>query len=151
MTVGLLFDADETVTKWWCDSSGWGKMPFKYDTCLGIVDEMFAPRGAIFLHGWNGNDLQLSYYGERTLTPGIARTLAQFIIRQFDPARLTVIVNKRNKRLIRSCGHFGFKLEGAQRCYYGKQDCNRNTGVRLVMFREQMDRVAGTAALRKVA
>ena len=151
MTMGLLFDADEAVAKWWCGTSGWGKMPFKFDACLGVVDEALMPRGAIFLHGFNGNDLQLSYYGEGTLTPGVARTLGQFILTKFDPSRLTVIVSKRNKRLIRSCGRFGFKLEGAQHCYYGKVDCNRNTGVRLVMFRDRMDQVAAPAALKKVS
>src|SRR6266700_2796914 len=134
MSVGLLFEADEHVSQWICDYYGWKRF-MQYEYCVGLLkDEKLV--GAIFLHGFNGNDLHLSYYGERTLTPGIARTMAQFIISQFDPARLTVIVSKRNKRLIRSCGRFGFKLEGVQRCYYGKDDCNRNTGVRLVAFRD---------------
>jgi RimJ/RimL family protein N-acetyltransferase len=150
MSKGLLFAADEHVAKWICDYYGWARF-MQYEACIGVIKDATELVGAIFLHGYNGNDLHLSYYGQGTLTPGIARTLAQFIISEFDPARLTVIVSKRNKRLIRSCDRFGFKLEGTQRCYYGKQDCNRNTGVRMVMFRNDLDRVASLAALKKVA
>jgi RimJ/RimL family protein N-acetyltransferase len=150
MSKGLLFSADAYVCKWVCDYYGWKRF-MQYDNCIGVLSNDKQLVGAIFLHGYNGNDLHLSYYGQNTLTPGIARTLGQFIISQFDPARLTVIVSKRNKRLIRSCQRFGFKLEGAQRCYYGKLDCNRNTGVRMVMFRDKMDRVANISMLEKVA
>jgi hypothetical protein len=138
---GLLFGADRVVAETCFELYGLGA-GFKYDACLGIVDEDGRFKGAILLHGYQGYDIQMSYYGSWTLTPGIARTVAQFIIEKFDPARLTVIVNKRNKRLIRSCQRFGFRLEGVQRCYFGKQDCNRNTGVRLVGFRKEIDRVA---------
>lgn len=137
---GLLFGADAVVAETCFEL--YKLIEFKFDAALGIINESGQFQGAILLHGYQGNDIQLSYYGEWTLTPGIARTLGQFILTEFDPARLTVIVSKRNKRLIRSCERFGFKLEGAQRCYYGKADCNRNTGVRLVMFRDTMERIA---------
>jgi hypothetical protein len=141
MSNGLLFGADHVVAETCFELYGLGA-GFKFDACIGIVGNDGKFKGAILLHGYQGYDVQMSYYGAWTLTPGIARAVAQFIIEEFDPARLTVIVNKRNKRLIRSCLRFGFKLEGVQPCYYGKQDCNRNTGVRLVGFRREIDRVA---------
>jgi RimJ/RimL family protein N-acetyltransferase len=141
---GLVFGIDHYVAKWQKDNYGWAEI-FLYDQCIGICDDKQNLKGAIFLHGYNGNDIQLSYYGEQTLSVGIARSVARFILEQFDPSRLTVIVSKRNKRLIRSCQRFGFRLEGVQRRYYGKIDSNRNAGVRLVAFRDHIEHVARLA------
>ncbi len=150
MSIGLLFGSDDMVAEV-CFKT-FGLVPFKYDACIGLIDPEGAIQGACMLHGYQGYDVQLSWYGVGTVTPGIARAVATFILEEFDPARLTFIVSKRNKRLIRSCQRFGFKLEGAQRCYYGNQDCNRNTGVRLVSFRDNIERVAAWKSLiRKAA
>lgn len=141
MSYGLVFGIDHYVANWQRDNYGWSQI-FLYDQCIGICDPQQTLKGAVFLHGYNGNDIQLSYYGERTLSLGIVRALFRFILEQFDPSRLTVIVSKRNRSLIRSCQRFGFKLEGVQRCYYGKIDCKRNVGVRLVAFRDHIEYVA---------
>lgn len=140
MSNGLLFDCDAVVAEKLFTTH---KQPhFKYDNCLGILDKESKLVGAILLHNWNGANVELSYYGEKTLTPGIIKCLARFIICTFEPARLTVVVSKRRRPLLLSLQRFGFKLEGAQRCYYGKRDCTRNTGIRLVMFRERLDKLA---------
>lgn len=146
---GLLFGHDAEVFTLVCEHFKMHNHP-RPDACIGLLNKQGFVSGGVFLHGYNGSDIQLSYYGYRTVTPGVARTVAQFIMEQFDPARVTVIVSKKNKRLIRSCQRFGCRLEGIQRCYYGKDDCNRNTGVRLVMFRQQVQRLANSVS-KKVA
>lgn len=143
MSHGLLYGADQHVIKWCFDWQEWKLLkPMRFDGALGLVGPDKTLKGAVLLHGYNGNDIHISYFGANTLSPGIVRSIFQYIIAEFDPARVTVVVSKRNKRLIRSCQRFGFRLEGAQRCYYGKVDCIRNTGVRMVAFREQIERWA---------
>lgn len=106
--------------------------------------------GAGLYQNFNGSNIEGSYYGRGTLTPGIVRGLVKGAL-AFDPSRLTVVTAKKNRRLIRALQRIGFRLEGAQRCYYGMRDCARNTGVRLVMFREDMDKIAGTTKVAVAA
>ena len=112
------------------------------DAAIGIVEPDGRLVGAGLYQNWNGSNLEGSYYGKKTLTPGIVRALIKGAL-AFDPSRLTVVTSKKNRKLIRALQRIGFCLEGAQHRYYGKRDCPRNTGVRLVMFRETMDRIAG--------
>lgn len=140
MSTGLLLACDEQVA---AQLFAAHKQPaFKFDRCLGLIDNDKKLIGAILFHDWNGFNIELSYYGEKTLSPGIIRCIARFIICTFDASRLTVVVSKRRRKLMRSLQRFGFKLEGHQRCYYGKQDNARNTGIRFVLFRERLDQLA---------
>lgn len=139
MSAGLLFSCDEAIGQWLLKTKN---KPFlKFDRCIGIVNnnELI---GAVLFHGWNGADVELSYYGHYTLTLGILRSIAVFSLEEFDVARVTCITSKRNRHLMKSLQKLGFKVEGVQRCHYGKHDCNRNTGVRFVMFREGIERLA---------
>lgn len=139
MPNGLLVGEDNLVASWVYQT--WGLFPMRIDRAYGILGGN-GLKGAILLHNFNGTNLELSYYGPRSLTPGIARAIAKAVVAEFNAARVTVVTSKKNKRLMRAILKFGFKLEGAQRRYYGHQDCNRNTGVRFVMFREQIDKIA---------
>lgn len=137
---GLLFDCDEVVAAYLFAS--YGQRPMKYDRALGLIDKQGDLKGCVLFHFYNGSNVEMSYYGPVTMTPGVVRTIARFIICTFDPSRLTVMTNKRNKELHRKFQKLGFKLEGVQRCYYGHRDCSRNTGVRFVMFRDRIDAIA---------
>lgn len=140
MTIGLLLGSDAAIAEKLFASN---KQPqYKYDRCVGLVDNSKGLVGAILFHNWNGSNVELSYYGHGTLTLGVIRCLARYINCTFDPSRLTVTVSKRQKTLQRSVQRLGFKLEGTQRCYYGKIDCTRNTGIRFVMFRDRLDVLA---------
>ena len=147
MSTGLLFGQDEKVANWFFESIKRPKL--KYDGCLGIIRDGNL-EGAVFYSNWNGSNIELSYFGHRTLTLGILRSIFAFAVKEFDIARLTVITSKRNRQFMRSLQKIGFKLEGAQRCHYGSRDCNRNTGIRFVMFREGIERIA-YGAYRKAA
>ena len=139
---GLLLGDDARVAAWAFRTYNFRPTPV--DSAIGIVDPDGTLVGAGLYQNFNGADIQGSYYGRRTLTPGIVRALVRGAL-AYDPSRLTVVTSKKNRRLIRFLQKIGFRLEGAQRRYYGPRDCARNTGVRLVMFREQMDKIAGTA------
>lgn len=150
MPAGLLFGSDEAVvaelaTNWAYDAK-------KYENAIAIIgaDGKFA--GAVLFHNWNGYNVELSYFGKGTMSAGIVRCLARFILVTFSPSRLTVVTSKRNKRLLRSFQRLGFKLEGLQHCYYGHKDCTRNTGVRFMMPRLRIEELARLEVLiRKAA
>lgn len=147
MSAGLLFNCDEMVGQWLLSITD---SPFsKFDRCIGLIKGTDLV-GAFTFNGWNGADLEISYYGHNTLTLGILRGIFAFMLEEFDPARVTCITSKKKRHFMKSLQKIGFKLEGVQRCHYGKRDCNRNTGVRFVMFRDGIERLAfGTH--RKVA
>lgn len=117
--------------------------PFKYNRVYGVMSQDRILVGAIILHNFNGANLELSYYGTNTLSAGIVRALSRMALTEFNPSRCTLVISKRNKRLMRSLDRFGCKLEGVQRRYYGHIDMNRNTGVRFVLFKEQIEVLAG--------
>ena len=140
MSTGLLLDCDEQVATWLFTSMG---MPaYKYDRAIGLVDKAGKLIGGVLFQSWNGANVELSYFGKKTITLGIVRCLAQYILLNFDLARLTVVTSKRNRQFMKGLQKIGFKIEGMQRCFYGKRDCNRNVGVRFVAFRETIEKVA---------
>jgi len=140
MPIGLLLECDEQVAAWY--SQVYQAPQIKVDRAVGLVkgSELV---GAVIFHYGNGSNIEVSYYGPQTMSPGIVRYIAFCAVNYFDVSRLTVLVSKRNKALTRSLLKLGFKLEGAQRCYYGKADTIRNTAIRLVMFRDRLDQIAG--------
>lgn len=139
MSTGLLFDYEDKVTDFVFKL--YKCLPFKYNKAVGLITNGEL-RGAVILHSYNGSNVELSYYGHATMTAGVVRTIARYIICTFHPSRLTVVTSKRNKRFIRSFQRLGFKVEGVQRRYYGEHDNNRNAGVRFVMFRERIEEIA---------
>lgn len=146
MSIGLLFDCDDQVANW--TFQRYGMPPMKFDKALGLISPSGDLIGSVVFQSWNGFNLELSYYGQGTVRAGIVRCLAQFVLIAFDPARVTVTTKKTNKRLMRSLQRMGFKLEGASRRFYGQRDCNRNTGVHFVMFRERIEQLAATPQSR---
>jgi RimJ/RimL family protein N-acetyltransferase len=140
MPTGLLTDCDETVAKW--QANWFGTPVYSYDRALGLIDSNGKLIGAVLFAGFNGHDVEISYYGRNTMTVGVIRYIARFVLQTFNPARLTAITSKRNRQFMKALQRLGFRLEGVQRCYYGKKDCNRNTGVRFVAFRSDIEHVA---------
>lgn len=116
------------------------------DRALGIVDPERGLVGAVLLQGWNGTGVELSYYGQHTLTPGIVRGIARVVAGEFRAVRLTAVTSKRNRGVIKFMQRIGFRIEGSQRRYFGDRDCDKHTGVRLVMFRERIAEIARAGA-----
>lgn len=146
MATGLLFDSDELAANWLFTC--YLQRRYSYDRCVGIIrnGELV---GAVLFQSFNGYNVEVSYYGKNTMTPGIIRCLAGYILKEFDPSRLTAMVPKRAKSWTKSLLKLGFRVEGIARCYYGKADCNRNTAVRLVGFRDAIELVAQVPPLEK--
>lgn len=136
----FLFGLDQQLADALFASKGWPRLSF--DRCIGILDEQKNIVGVVLFQNWNTANVDFSYWGDGSLTLGLARGLAQFVLQEFDCSRVTTMVPKKRKRHLKTCLKFGFVYEGVQRCYYGKEDCIRNTGVRLVMFRDRVEKLA---------
>lgn len=139
MGKGLLFDSDDQVMAF--VDKEYSLVQMKFDRAIGIIEKGQLVGGVIF-QNYNTVNVDGSYYGRKTLTPGIVRVLARFVILNFNVARVTVLTSKRNKRLGHALRTIGFKLEGVQRRYYGTRDCDRNTAVRFVAFKERLEEIA---------
>ncbi len=139
MSTGLLFDCDDRVAEFLF--SRYFYQPMKFDKAIGIITNGDLIGGILF-QGYNGHNVELSYYGKNTLTPGIVRCIARYVINTFNVSRVTVNTSKRNKQLIKSLVKLGFAVEGRQNRFYGQRDCNRNVAIRFVMFREQVETLA---------
>lgn len=144
MKHGLLFGADALVAQWaW---SAHNYLPTQYNKAVGVIrTDNHELVGAALYQAYNGNDLQFSYYGRATLSLGLVRALARIAITDFDVSRATIVTSRKHKSLIRWLQRSGFRLEGAMRCYYGRVDAPRNTGLRFVIFRSELARLAGLA------
>lgn len=147
MTVGLLLHHDEAVAEYLFKNHVTPRM--KYDGAIGIM--IYGQlSGGILLQCYNGFNVEVSYYGHGTLTPGVIKCLARILASTFNVSRVTVTVSRRNRRLMRSLRRMGFSIEGVQRCFYGHKDTVRNTGVRFVMFRERVNKLCHWAPGKEV-
>lgn len=145
MAKGIYLGHDQVVANWAFKT--FHRFPMQVNRAFGIVenkDDKYNPVlvGAILFQNFNGNNVELSYYGPNTFSLGIARAMARVVLGEFKASRVTIVTSKKNKRIMRALQKFGFKLEGVQRRYYGDRDCYRNTGVRFVMFREDIEKLA---------
>lgn len=136
----LLFGLDGQLASALFTYKGWP--PMSFDRCVGILDEEQKLIGVALFQNWNTCNVDFSYYGDGTLTLGLVRGLARYALEQFDCSRATTLVSKKRRRHLKTVLKFGFRYEGTQRCHYGKVDCMRNTAVRLVMFRDQLEKLA---------
>jgi hypothetical protein len=138
MSTGLLLNNDALVAEYLFQQH---IVRMRYDAAIGILKNGVLVGGVLLQH-WNGFNVELSYYGRGTLSLGLTRTLARIILLSFNPSRVTVTVNRKNRMLLRGLRKLGCVLEGTQRRFYGDQDINRNIGVRFVMFRERLEALA---------
>jgi hypothetical protein len=140
MAYGLLIGEDELVALWAFETFKIYKAPV--NQAIGIVTTEGKIVGAAIFQNFNGSNVELSYYGPKTLTLGIVRALAKATIATFNASRLTVVTSQRNRLFMRGLQKIGFKLEGHQRCYYGREDNKRNNGIRFVLFRDGLEKLS---------
>lgn len=138
---GLLLCSDDAVAAW-----AWRTYrlhPMHTNRAIGVIEEDGTLVGAAIFQNWNGTNADLSYYGEDTLTNGIVHCIARIAYGDMHLTRLTAMTSKKNKKLIGWLMRLGFKVEGVQKRFYGAEDTGKNAAIRLVMFRDDLERLAG--------
>lgn len=138
---GLLVGHDAAVAAWAFDTYNFKPMPV--EGTIGIVSGTRELIGAALFQHHNGNDIELSYYGRNTLTPGIVRAIARAAL-GFGVQRLTVTTAKSNRRFVKAILRLGFIHEAALKQFYGKRDdLAEHTGMRMVCFKKRLEQLAG--------
>src|SRR5580765_326885 len=105
MALGLILDDDVRVNAW--VTQAFRLAPMKMDRVVGLVDPTGHLVGAILLHNYNGVNVELGYYGPKTVSLGIVRAIARIVLIEFNAARCTMLVSKKRKRLINSLQKIG--------------------------------------------
>ena len=138
---GLLIGEDATVAAWTFHT--FNLFPTHVNLAIGIVNTKTGKLcGAALFQSFNGYNVEISYYRQKTLSAGIIRSLARIALAEFSASRVTAVTSKRRRRLMKAMSRLGFRIEGIQRCYYGPADNVRNTGVRFVMFKPRLQELA---------
>ena len=108
----------------------------KVDLAVGILEDK-ALVGAAFFQAHNGPDIELSYYGPKTVTLGVARGIAKIAIDHFGVSRITVRTTKDNE-MMKNVEKLGFVYEGIRHQAYGEEDA-----VMYGLFGKKLARLAG--------
>jgi len=78
--------------------------------------------GACVFQAHNGPDVELSYYGPRTLTLDVVKGLAKIAVDHLGVSRITARTAKSNKVMTRGIRKIGFEFEGVRKQGFGSQD-----------------------------
>ena len=113
----LLFNNDKTVADW--VSKKWGKPIPPWYFAVGILNKEGLLQGAATFHNYNGSNIELCYYGPRTVTKEVVKGLTDFVVNHVKVTRITACVPRSNKLLNKSLLKLGFKVEGVLRHYFG--------------------------------
>ncbi len=113
----LMFNQDQAVADW--VSKKWGKPLQSWYYAVGILNKEGVLRGAATFHNFNGNNIELCYYGPKTISKDVVFGLCRFIFDHLKATRLTISVPRKNKILTKSVRKMGFKVEGVLRHFYG--------------------------------
>lgn len=95
--------------------------PTQYCMAVGIMEEGLLVAACMF-HAHNGPDVELSYYGPKTLTLGLVKGIAKIAVDQLGVSRITARTSRSNKLMTRGIRKVGFQYEGVRKCGYGNQD-----------------------------
>lgn len=135
---GLAYDNTGYIANWTWNTFNF--FPMKMDLVFGIIDNQQNNSlvGSAMFSDFNGHNVELNWYG-KGLTIKIAKALALIAAKHFNVVRGTIREPEHNLSLIRRLKKLGFMEEGIEQHYYGwNKHC-----VRLVIFRPQIDKLAG--------
>jgi RimJ/RimL family protein N-acetyltransferase len=115
----LLLGHDDQVANWAFTRFGYERS--RYDMAVGIVDDGSLVAAALF-HSYNGPDVEISYYGPKTMTLGVVKQLAKLAVEGLGVSRITARTAKNNKAMKKGIKKIGFEFEGVRHNAYGKYD-----------------------------
>jgi RimJ/RimL family protein N-acetyltransferase len=115
----FLLGRDVEVAAWAFKTFGFH--PTQYCMAIGILEDGLLVAACMF-HAHNGPDVELSYYGPKTLTLDVVKGLAKIAVEQLGVSRITARTSRANKTITRGIKGVGFQYEGVRKCGYGDQD-----------------------------
>lgn len=133
----LLLGHDESVAAW--AFFQFKRIPTPYRMAIGVLNERDVLVGAILFQEYNGLNAELSYFGPRTVTLGMVRSIAAIAVDQLNVLRLTVRIPRKAKRLNRHLQRLGFSYEGVMPFFYGKT--KGEAAVMFGLYRDKLERL----------
>ena len=131
----LIFGHDSDVAAWTFETF---KMPpTRYEMAIAIVED-HKIIGSVLWHAFRGHDIEISYYGPKTMTLGIARACAKMAMDYFGVSRVTARTSRKNKMMTRGIKKIGFEYEGICHHGYGDEDA-----VMYGLYGKNLARLAG--------
>lgn len=115
----LVFGEDQAIAAWAKDKYAAGLAPFV--AAIGVVGHGQQIVGAATFHDFNGSNVELCYWGPRTLSRYVAGGLALFCFAGLRVNRVTCRTPRSNKIVARHLSKLGFRYEGILRRYYGPE------------------------------
>ena len=113
----LLFDHDKTVSEW-CGKK-LGCTFYNLVCAIGTMDKDGVLNGAAVLHDHTAHDMELSAYCEGSFSYDLCRAIAYVAFIHKKVQRITIVVPREKKNLLRRVKKFGWVYEGTKRKYYG--------------------------------
>ena len=108
------------------DLAAWAYLNFQVSVpCVNLAvaivegNEIIA---AAFFQAHNGPDVELSYYGPRTMTLDVVKGLAKIAVDHLGVSRVTVRTAKNNRIMTKGIKKIGFEYEGIRKMGYGNHD-----------------------------
>lgn len=113
--------------------------PTPFCMAIGFATEREGLVSACLFHAHNGPDVELSYYGQGTVTLPIVRRIARIAVNELGVSRITVRTTRKNP-LRKKIHKLGFQFEGVRKYGYGDQDA-----LMYGLFGKALARLAGKA------
>ncbi len=133
----FLLGRDTEVANWAFHTFGF--VATSFNMAIGIMEDGHLVAAAMY-HAHNGPDVELSYYGPKTMNFVVARKLAQIALDYLGVSRITARTTKSNKIITRGIKKIGFEYEGIRHCGYGTQDA-----VMFGLYGRNLAKLAGRA------
>ena len=115
--MNLVAGHDKTVYDWACKK--FNRPLADYHSAFGLVKGDGPIIGAVVFADYSGTNIEISYCGERAMTPGVVRALMAYCFGHLKVERVTARTPRDNKPMARWLPMMGFRLEGCLRHYYG--------------------------------
>lgn len=130
--VNLVFGHDDVVAAWAEKRFGY-EIPNRFCS-VGVIRADGSLCGAAVFHNFNRANVEISFYGPRAITLGVAVGLMQFVFERFKISRVTAMTQRANRSVVKGLPKVGFKFEGVARRFYG--DRKRLDGIMFGLTRQ---------------
>lgn len=116
-----------------------GVMPLGCNLAVAVLENEQMV-GAAFFHAHNGPDVEISYYGPRTMTLDVVKGLAKIAVEHLGVSRVTARASATpdHKKIRKGFAKIGFEYEGTRKCGYGDKDA-----VMFGLYGRKLARLAG--------
>lgn len=94
---------------------------------IGFLDKQGNIKGAAILDAYNGANVNIHIYGPRCMTRTNIGIVFNYVFNELKCIRMTAIIERSNKRLLKTIPRMDFKFEAILKEYFGPE--KKNDGI----------------------